>query len=160
MRLMHLVLGLVAVGVCAGVAGAAPVGAITEFANPGSNDARVRAGADGNLWFTNRAGKIGRITTSGAITEFSGGLNAGSMPFSIASGPDGNLWFADQGTTSAIGMINPSTDAITEFSAGLNPGSKPAGSAAGPGGNLWFTGQGSGKAGRRRRAPTPAARRD
>jgi streptogramin lyase len=128
----------------AAVAGAAPLGTITEFANPGSSDAQVRAGSDGNLWFTDRAGKIGQITTGGAITEFSSGLNAGSMPFSIAAGPDGNLWFADQGTTSAIGMINPSTDAITEFSTGLNPGSKPMGIALGPDGNLWFTDQSSG----------------
>ena len=144
MRLMHLVLGLLAVGVCAGVAGAAPLGTITEFANPGSNDAQVRAGSDGNLWFTDRAGKIGRITPGGAITEFSSGLNAGSQPFSIVSGRDGNLWFTDAGTTSAIGMINPSTDAISEFSTGLNPGSKPAGIALGPDGNLWFTDQSSG----------------
>jgi streptogramin lyase len=132
-----LVLSALVVGV--GVAGAAPVGTITEFADPGSNNAQVRAGIDGNLWFTDRAGKIGRITTSGVITEFSSGLNAGSQPFSIALGPDGNMWFTDAGTASAIGMIDPRTDAIAEFSSGLNPGSKPAGITLGPDGNLWFT---------------------
>jgi streptogramin lyase len=141
--LLALLLGVLVV-FGAGVAGAAPLGAITEFANPGSNDAQVRAGSDGNLWFTDRTGKIGQITTGGAITEFSSGLNAGSMPFSIAAGPDGNLWFTDAGTTSAIGMINPNTDAISEFSTGLNPGSKPMGIALSPDGNLWFTDQSSG----------------
>ena len=55
------------------------------------------------------------------------------------AGPDGNLWFTDQGTTPAIGMINPTTHAISEFSAGLNPGSSPGASiVVGPDGALWF----------------------
>ena len=137
-----LVIGLL-LALTAGLAAATPLGQITQFAAPGSNIAHVRAGPDGNLWFTDRAGKIGRITTDGTITEFSNGLNAGSQPFSIAMGPDGNMWFSDApapaGVTGAIGMINPGTQAIAEFSAGLNPGSKPAGIALGPDGNLWFT---------------------
>jgi streptogramin lyase len=132
-----VVVAWVLVGAASG--GAAPLGTITEFTAAGSNIAQVRAGPDGNLWFTDRAGKIGQITTSGAITEYTAGLNAGSQPFSLAVGPDGNLWFTDAGTTSAIGMINPTTHAIAEFSAGLNAGSKPAGIALGPDGNLWFT---------------------
>jgi virginiamycin B lyase len=135
------VVSAVVVGV--GVAGAAPLGTITEFPAPGSNNAQVRAGADGSLWFTDRAGKIGRITTDGTITEFNGGMNAGGMPFSIAMGPDGNMWFTDAGTTPAIGMIDPTTQVITEFSSGLNPGSQPAGIASGPDGNLWFTDRGT-----------------
>ncbi len=129
--------------VCIGVASAAPLGQITIFTAPGTNIAQVRAGPDGNLWFTDRAGKIGQITTSGAITLFGSGLNAGAQPFSIAMGPDGNMWFTDAGTTSAIGMINPKTHGIVEFSTGLNAGSKPAGIALGPDGNLWFTDNGS-----------------
>src|SRR5262245_20224960 len=138
-----LVLALSAVAACAVLAGATPLGTITQFAAPGSNIAQVRAGSDGNLWFTDRAGAIGQITTDGVITRFTAGLNPGSQPFSIAMGPDGNMWFTDAGTTSAIGMINPSTHAISEFSAGLNVGSLPAGIALGPDGNLWFTDRGS-----------------
>jgi virginiamycin B lyase len=138
-----LVLFGVLLTACVGVAAAAPVGQITEFAAPGSNIAQVRAGPDGNLWFTDRAGAIGRITTGGAITRFTSGLNAGAQPFSLAVGPDGNLWFTDAGMTSAIGKIDPTTQAITEFSAGLNAGSKPAGIALGPDGKLWFTDRGS-----------------
>lgn len=130
---------LAALIVGVGVAGATPFGTITEFADPGSNNAQVRAGIDGNLWFTDRAGQIGRITTSGVITEFSGGINPGSQPFSIAQGGDGNLWFTDAGATSAIGVIDPRTGVMTEFSSGLDPGSKPAGITLGPDGNLWFT---------------------
>ena len=37
----------------------------------GSNPALITAGADGNLWFTETAtDTIGRITTSGKVTEF------------------------------------------------------------------------------------------
>jgi hypothetical protein len=52
---------------------AAPAGVITEFPIPTSQSApsRITAGPDGTLWFTeSTANKIGRITTSGSITEF------------------------------------------------------------------------------------------
>jgi streptogramin lyase len=96
------------------------------------------------MWFTDRGstGAIGRITPSGAIAEFSTGLNSGSVPLGIALGPDGNLWFTDQGSTRAIGRITPS-GTITEFSTGLNSGSAPFEIAPGPDGNLWFTDRGS-----------------
>jgi streptogramin lyase len=130
-------------------AGAAPIGAITEFTsglNPGANPAQVQAGPDGNLWFSDRAGAVGRITTAGVITEFSSGLNPGASDQSIAMGPDGNMWFSDNGTTRAIGMINPTTHVISEFSSGLNTGSLPLGIAMGPDGNVWFTDNGTTKA--------------
>jgi streptogramin lyase len=107
---------------CVGVAGASPLGQISEFSsglNPGSNLAQVRAGPDGNLWFSDRAGAVGRITPDGTITEFS------------------------RGTTKAIGRIDPTTGTITEFSSGLNAGSGPGGTGPGPDGNLWFTDQGT-----------------
>jgi sugar lactone lactonase YvrE len=93
-----------------------------------------------SLWFTDRGTTraIGRITPSGAITEFTAGLNAGSSPLEIALGSDGNLWFTDQGTVRAIGRIT-TAGVITEFSAGLHGGTLPTGIAPGPDGNLWFT---------------------
>jgi virginiamycin B lyase len=146
--LIALLLGVLVV-FGAGVAGAAPLGEITEFSagvNPGGNPAQVVAGSDGNLWFSDRSGAVGRITTGGTITEFSSGLNPGSAVRSIAMGPDGNMWFSDPGTTRAVGMINPTTHAISEFSSGLNAGSMPLGIAAGPDGNVWFTDSGTTKA--------------
>jgi streptogramin lyase len=140
-----LLLGVVIVfGVAS--AGAAPIGAITEFSAPGSNPAQVVAGPDGNLWFSDRNGAVGRITTGGTVTEFKSGLNPGSAVRSIAMGPDGNMWFSDPGTTRAVGMIDPVTLAISEFSTGLNAGSMPLGIAAGPDGNVWFTDSGTTKA--------------
>ena len=66
-----------------GPAAAGPVGAIAEFSsglNPGANPAQVQAGSDGNLWFSDRAGAVGRITTGGTISEFSAGLNRRVRP--------------------------------------------------------------------------------
>src|SRR5947209_6481643 len=71
---------------------------LTSFPIPTENSSPndIIVGADGNLWFTEGGGgKIGRITTSGVITEFGSGL---TLPFSIANGPDGNIWFTQRFT--------------------------------------------------------------
>lgn len=96
----------------------------------------ITAGPDGNLWFTEAGGnKVGRITTTGDITEFPI-PTPNSSPFDIAAGPDGNLWFTEQ-TGNKIGRIT-TAGVITEF---LIPttDSDPLGIAAGPDGNIWFT---------------------
>ena len=47
---------------------------ITEYTTPTATPFRIVSGPDGALWFTENAGgasgRIGRITTSGTITEF------------------------------------------------------------------------------------------
>jgi PAS domain S-box-containing protein len=69
---------------------------IREFGVPTPNGLPIGIthGPDGNLWFTERHA-IGRITTAGAVTEFSAGISPNSEPFGITAGPDGNLWFAE-----------------------------------------------------------------
>jgi streptogramin lyase len=145
----------VALYVWAGSAAAASLGQVTEFSaglqGKASNPTGIAAGPDGNVWFTDQGCAlasnpgtcaIGRITPSGAIAEFSAGLQAAnkSVPYDIALGPDGNLWFTDDGLKHAIGLITPG-GVITEFSAGLQAGNKsvPRFIARGPDGNLWFT---------------------
>jgi len=50
-------------------------------------------GPDKALWFTEFiAGKIGRITTTGTITEYNI-PTPDSTPRGITAGPDGALWF-------------------------------------------------------------------
>jgi serine/threonine protein kinase len=74
----------------------------TQASSAGSGLFGITAGPDGNLWFTeNSANKIGRISTSGTITEFPV-PTAGSGPNEIAAGCDGNLWFIDN-TVNQIG---------------------------------------------------------
>lgn len=71
-------------------------GELAEFPLPDPNSfpTRIVAGPDGALWFTGNTGRLGRITTAGAISEFevpsaSALLGLGG----ITVGPDGNLWF-------------------------------------------------------------------
>jgi streptogramin lyase len=96
----------------------------------------ITAGPDGNLWFTDFRGAIGRMTPAGQATEFVTGLKAGSVPNEITVGPDGNLWFTD--LDGGVGRITPE-GVITEFTAGITAGAQPTGITAGPDGNLWFT---------------------
>jgi streptogramin lyase/pimeloyl-ACP methyl ester carboxylesterase len=109
---------------------------IAEFTVPTANSSPwgIASGPDGNLWFTEYgSNKIGRITTTGVITEFA--PTASSSPWGIASGPDGNLWFTETGNE--IGRIT-TTGVITEFTIPTASGI-PWGIASGPDGNFWFT---------------------
>jgi streptogramin lyase len=92
---------------------------IAEFSIPttASHPTRIAAGPDGDLWFIETfANKIGRITTSGAITEFSVSpiSPAASVELmDITAGPDSNVWFSNTASSSqsaggALGRITPS----------------------------------------------------
>jgi len=136
-----------------------PSGVITLFNPPSfsSFNNGIALGADGNLWFTEQAGIIGRITPMGQITEFPlPGTFPSPYPGAIAAGPDGNLWFTETAVvdTGAVGRIGRITTAgvITEFpvTAIMSSGTAVtlSGIAAGPDGNLWFTKTGENKIGR------------
>jgi streptogramin lyase len=124
---------------------------ITEFEVPTafSSPLSITAGPDGNLWFTEWAGnKIGRMTTSGAVTEFTLPLSpeiapgvTSNRPSGITAGPDGNLWFTEW-AGNRIGRMTLS-GMLTEF---LLPAvrSFPTFITAGSDGNLWFTESGCG----------------
>lgn len=68
-----------------------PSGAVTPL-NPPRNDAfTVALGPDQNIWYLGRA-VVGKVTTSGAFTEFplpSGARGSGNLAFDR----DGNAWF-------------------------------------------------------------------
>src|SRR5262245_36210390 len=111
---------------------------LNTFACPtaGSAPSGIVDGPDGNLWFTEaNAGKIGRITPGGVVTEF---LipTPGSSPLSIVVGSDGNLWFTEVNAFQ-IGRITTS-GVVTEFPL-PSTGFKPISITAGPDGALWFT---------------------
>jgi streptogramin lyase len=102
---------------------------------------QITSGPDGNLWFTSHdnpstsSSTIGKITTSGTITEFA--LPKEADPEGITAGPEKEkaLWFTDY-HTSKIGKITTS-GTITEYS--LPEKSEPRRITVGPDGNLWFT---------------------
>jgi virginiamycin B lyase len=114
-----------------GISRLTPSGALTEFRV--ADALSITAGPDGNLWFTQiYSPRIGRITTSGTVTEFD--LLTPSRVGDITAGPDGNIWFTKP-DGHKIGRIT-SSGAVTEFDV---PGGRPRGIAAGPDGNVWFT---------------------
>jgi virginiamycin B lyase len=63
----------------------------------GAGPYSITAGPDGNLWFTEQVNQIGRITTSGVVTEFQIPSDS-CTPNAITTGPDGNLWFTEVST--------------------------------------------------------------
>ncbi len=106
-------------------------GSITEFPLPtaGANPSGIAVGSDGALWFTEPgASKVGRITTSGSISEFP----VSAPPFDIASGPDGALWVTNQ-----FGVTRLTTWGVeTTFPLPWQVAS--GGIAVGPDSRLWF----------------------
>lgn len=127
---------LAAAAVWAAAAGAVQ---ITEFALPaGSKPMYIAAGPDGNMWFTDPGtNQIGRIATTGQVTEFGLGITPAAQLNGIAAGPDGNMWFTER-AGHKVGRITPA-GAITEFSTGLTSSPDIYGITAGPENDLWFT---------------------
>jgi virginiamycin B lyase len=106
-----------------------------------TNPEGITTGPDGAIWFTEYTGKIGRITTSGALTEYP----VNGSPSGITAGPDGALWFTDP-AGNGIGRIT--TSGISTEYAIPTPNSGPSGITAGPDGAIWFTESASNKIGR------------
>jgi len=109
---------------------------LPEVGIPGSGSpASIAAGSDGNLWFTEQRSWIGRITTSGVVTEFP--VNYDGL-FGITPGPDGNIWFTfAAGGESKICRMTP--DGVNTQFGSYGQLDGPAGIVSGPDGNLWFT---------------------
>jgi len=110
----------------------------SSFPLPSSSDAHaITRGPDGALWFTeNGSNQIGRITTSGAITEYRVGSSTAYFDlYDITAGPDGALWFTEL-AKSAIGRITTS-GVITTYTYPVTNG-EPDAMTPGPDGALWF----------------------
>jgi streptogramin lyase len=106
-------------------------GTVTKFDLPTANASpgAIVAGPDGNLWFLERAAsKIGRISTSGAVTEFTPGAHVG---VAIVVGPDGALWFYGDGSLRRVTVSG-------DFTAYPAPGAGPICLVTGSDGNFWF----------------------
>ena len=124
-----------------------PSGTLTTFSIPvdstiiSSGTQFITTGPDRNLWLTvsklsqfGQLGYIDRITTSGAITEFSVGS---ASPYKIIAGPDGNLWFTDFQLPTLGKMMTSGT--ITDYQLPASSGNDMArGVAAGSDGAVWF----------------------
>jgi virginiamycin B lyase len=115
---------------------ASPVSVITSYTEPGLYTERLVTGPDGALWFGNGFDSIGRISTSGDITNYTGtGISA---PYEIVVGSDGALWFTNTGNHS-IGRITTSGEVTNITHPDID---QPISITAGPDGALWFTDSG------------------
>ena len=105
------------------------------------------SGPDGALWFLEGT-KVGRVTTSGAFTEYPVPPTPGRVYPGILSeltvGPDGNLWLTITSPNS-IARITP-TGVVTNFP--ITATGTLGGITKGADGNLWFTEAQAGKIGR------------
>src|SRR5262249_19453363 len=85
-----------AVGVCVLVGLLTPaqsLGQVIEFPLASNRlPYKLTSGPDGAIWFS-EADRIGRITTSGVVTDHAVGMV--NSPHGIATGPDGALWIAE-----------------------------------------------------------------
>lgn len=146
----------IAVTVAFAIGGAPAVAAAAQPTAPvlaeysiGSHDRApqaIAAGADGALWFTESASKIGRVTTDGMLEEFTVRTETGpGDPQEITAGPDGALWFTES-AADRIGLISIG-GGVVQFVLPTG-GAQPRGIAAGPDGALWFTESAGDKIGR------------
>ncbi len=108
---------------------------LNEYAAGGGGLFYITSGADGNLWFPiDNDNAIGRMTTSGVLTEFPVPTQ-GASPAGITKGPDGNVWFTE--SAGNVAKIDPSGN-ITEYPI-PNGAQKNLGTiAVGPDKNLWI----------------------
>jgi len=142
----------------------ATAGAIQQLllSTTGATIGAITPGPDDTVWFVQQnpdgSNSIGRITTSGAITEYPlpGNVSVGAIAF----GPEGDLWFTENLTdpnntglqTIAIGRITPQgeikTTAVPWHGASQAFGGPTLGEIGpGPDGQLWFMGSSGSDAG-------------
>jgi len=99
----------------------------------------IALGSDGALWFTEASfspSQLGRITTTGAITEYQTPTQP-SYPEGIALGPDGALWFAEN-LSNSIGQLLPTLSVSCNFTT-AEVGAMYSATCAGAGGTPPYT---------------------
>jgi virginiamycin B lyase len=63
----------------------------------------ITAGPDGNMWFADAGGSLGRVDANGTMTRIP--LSTGAV--GIAVGPDGNIWFTEPGAGNVGRFVVP-----------------------------------------------------
>ena len=102
----------------------------------GGSTADIGVGPDGALWF-GVTGMIGRIATSGAVTEY-----PSTAGYDFTTGPDGALWFTNPKANAIGRMVNGSV--VSEFPIPTAQ-SGALSIVTGPDGALWFTERSAGQ---------------
>lgn len=86
-----------------------------RFGPTGRGPSGIALGPDGALWFAEtEANKIGRMTTTGRVTEFQlpPDPRGPNWPEEIVAGPDGAMWFTEKGVNK-IGRIEAGSPTST-----------------------------------------------
>lgn len=101
-------------------------------------------GNEGDVWFVSSLGKIGKVTPTGGVTEYS--LPTEDVTLELTVGPEGNIWFTNfvcavnHAKVCKIGKMT-TTGSVSEYAIGTPEHSViPFGIAAGADKDLWFTG--------------------
>lgn len=105
--------------------------------------AAIAPGPDGALWFTERYGYIGRISTTGTVTEYA--TPSTYEPFALAAGSDGAIWIGD-GSAGASDMGRMTTGGSYSTCTGTNL--EAIALVKAPDGNIWYANQSPGTVGR------------
>ena len=141
----------VATGAFGAPVASAAVGTVTEYPTntpggaPGNLGPQGITGrSDGTIWFVEAASLIGKITTSGRVTEYPTSA-FGAGPWGIVGGPAGKLWFT-QADASSIGTMSAKGVAGSSFPT-LTSNAAPYGIAARPAGGFVFTEHDAGNVG-------------
>lgn len=117
-----------------------PATIVLDYCQAGANSGISALVSDvgGNVWFTQNSGnRIGRVSATGVLTEFTTGLTPNAGLNGLALGTDGNLWFTET-TANKIGRITPD-GVVREYSAGISPNAGLNKITAGNDAALWFT---------------------
>ena len=85
-------------------------GTITEYSltSPAGSPWGVALEPDGNIWFTDQSGRVGKITTGGVITRYV--IPGAPTPHWITAGHDSNLWFTANSSIYRLTMSWSFTD--------------------------------------------------
>jgi streptogramin lyase len=116
-------------------------GTVTEYELPaisgGRNPNSIITGPDGNMWWSDDQGYVGKDTLDGQTTQYAVGMSADF----ITVGKDGNLWFVNfrPGHTSAMLVsVDLQGTILTQVPFTCSAGGISS-MALGPDGNFWLT---------------------
>lgn len=104
----------------------------TTLHSPEERPQAITRGADGTIWFTEQAGRIGYVAIDGRV----GGIPIPERAAALAADQDGSLWFTESGRN-AVGRIAPS-GAVSEYPLPARLAG-PGAIVAAPDGTIWFT---------------------
>jgi virginiamycin B lyase len=112
-------------------------GKLTEFDLPRADHfpTGIRGTWDGYLWFAEQGGRVGRISPTGEVTEFTVSPQPDDRTYAVESDYSNNLWFAGWGELHRV----TKSGEVTTFSP--IPTLEPVGMAISFNGDIWIAGR-------------------